>query len=51
VPNLTAGDHTWRAEVVLQDARYARDLKTSIAYFAEKVSEINDRLAEETDPY
>ena len=36
--------------MVLQDARYARDLKSSIKYFQDKITVIDVRLATETDP-
>jgi hypothetical protein len=47
---LQAGTDTWTVHIVLQDARYARDLKTSIGYFTQKITDIDARLATETDP-
>lgn len=48
--NLAAGSHTWAVTVVLQDKRYARDLKASLNYFNAKIAEIDEALATETDP-
>ncbi len=48
--NLTAGSYTWQVTVVIQDARYARDLKTSITYYVQLVENLDGQIATETDP-
>lgn len=48
--NLLPGTYTWSVTVVIQDARYARDLKVSIAYYAARITELEDLIAVETDP-
>lgn len=49
-PGLAAGSYTWEATLVIQDKRYARDLKASITYFEGQIDTIEDQLATETDP-
>lgn len=41
---LVAGDYTWEVTMVLQDKRYARDLKASILYFTQKIQAIDEEL-------
>lgn len=48
--NLVAGNYAWTVSVVVQDARYARDLKTSIAYFESEIERLTQEIAQETDP-
>lgn len=48
--DLVAGVYTWGVTVVVQDARYARDLKTTIAYYADLVITLDEQIAVETDP-
>lgn len=48
--NLAAGSYTWNVQVVIQDARYARDLKDTINYYADLAANLNDQIAVETDP-
>ena len=48
--SLASGDYTWAVTVVLQDARYARDLKATIKYYENRISDINQQLLTETDP-
>lgn len=49
-PGLAADSYTWEATLVIQDKRYARDLKESIAYFDGRIATIDGQLATETDP-
>lgn len=41
---LFAGDYVWEVTMVLQDKRYARDLKASILYFTQKIQQIDAEL-------
>lgn len=50
VKNLVAGHYTWSVTVVIQDARYARDLKQSISYYEQKVAVLDQEINLETDP-
>ena len=47
---LSVGSYTWSATLVLQDKRYARDLKNSIGYFDGRIALIDEDLANATDP-
>ena len=47
---LTAGSYNWTVTVYLQDARYARDLKTSITGFTSQIAAIDVSLQTETNP-
>lgn len=47
---LVAGDYTWTVSVVVQDARYARDLKTTIQYYTNLIIDLDEQIAAETDP-
>lgn len=47
---LTAGNYSWTATLVLQDARYARDLKAAIQYYSSEIERLTNEIAEETDP-
>jgi hypothetical protein len=49
-PGLSAGSYTWDVTLVIQDKRYARDLKASITYFDGQIDTIEDQLLTETDP-
>lgn len=49
-PNAEAGIYMWEATLVMQDKRYARDLKASITYFDGRIATIDGQLATETDP-
>lgn len=48
--DLEPGTYTWEVTVVIQDARYARDLKESIAYYENLISTLEAQIAVETDP-
>ncbi len=48
--NLTVGVYTWVVTLVTQDARYARDLKTTIKYYENKNITIDQQLLTETNP-
>lgn len=50
VKNLEPGTHTWQVLVVIQDARYARDLKASIAHYGQIIAELDAEINLETDP-
>jgi hypothetical protein len=48
--NLVAGLYTWKVTLVIQDARYARDLKTTIKYYQNQIIDIDTKLLTETNP-
>lgn len=48
--NLVAGNYTWQVSVVVQDARYARDLKSTIQFYSDAIAGIDTQIATETDP-
>ncbi|MGZ6419033.1 MAG: hypothetical protein ACXWPX_11005 [Pseudobdellovibrio sp.] len=50
VKNLTTGNHTWQVTVVIQDARYAQDLKDSITYYTNLIASLDSQIAAATDP-
>lgn len=47
---LAAGDYELSTQVVIQDARYARDLKTAIAHFTAEVARYQALIDAATDP-
>ena len=47
---LVTGTHTWQVTVVIQDARYARDLKASIIYYTDSIASLDTQIAAATDP-
>lgn len=50
VKNLLPGNYTWEVSVVVQDARYARDLKETIIYYTDSIANLDAQIAIETDP-
>lgn len=48
--NLPVGTYTWIVTMVIQDAKYAQDLKTTIKYYLNQVSILDAQIATETDP-
>ena len=48
--NLAIGQYTWVVTMVIQDAKYAQDLKTTIKYYLNQVSILDAQIASETDP-
>jgi hypothetical protein len=48
--NLTAGAYTWVVTMVIQDAKYAQDLKTTIKYYLNQISILDAQIATEIDP-
>lgn len=48
--NLVAGEYTWIVTMVIQDAKYAQDLKTTIKYYLNQISILDAQIAAETDP-
>lgn len=47
---LTEGNYTWTVQVVIQDTKYAQDLKDTIRYYADEIYSLNAKIAAETDP-
>ncbi len=50
VSNLPVGTYTWQVQVVLQETRYAKDLKTGIQNDAAQIISLNSQIAAEQDP-
>ncbi len=48
--NLAVGAYTWIVTMVIQDAKYAQDLKTTIKYYLNQISVLDAQIATETDP-
>ena len=48
--NLVIGTYTWAVILVMQDARYAKDLKATIKYYENKIIDIDTQLSTATDP-
>ncbi len=48
--NLAVGVYTWVVTMVIQDANYARDLKTTIKYYLNQISILDAQIAVETAP-
>jgi hypothetical protein len=47
---LEVGDYVWSVTVVIQDARYARDLKETIIYYSNLIASLDEQIAAEIDP-
>ena len=48
--NLPVGIYTWVVTMVIQDAKYAKDLKATIKYYLNQISILDAQIAVETDP-
>ena len=48
--NLIVGAYTWTVTMVIQDAKYAKDLKTTIKYYENQISILDAQIAVTTDP-
>lgn len=48
--NLPVGEYTWVVTLVIQDAKYAQDLKTTIKYYLNQISILDAQIATEIDP-
>lgn len=48
--NLSVGTYNWVVTVVIQDARFATDLKSIIKYYDDKIIDIDTELLTATDP-
>jgi hypothetical protein len=47
---LAAGQHLWEVKAYFQDRDVARGLEGSAAFLAEKIRDIEEQIAQETDP-
>jgi len=48
--NLAVGSYSWTVTLVIQDASYAKDLKTTIRYYENQILDLDAQIAVETDP-